>query len=104
MANAGGTNQAPARQLAPTHQSEAVRAAAAAVKDAASSEPPRPIVRNRRIERVDPPAWDAAALPFDYLVRMSQRDSMLATMQSLAMQGIEWHFVLMHDPRIWPGA
>ena len=70
MANAGGTNQAPARQL---DQSEAVRAAAAAVKDAASSEPPRPIVRNRRIERVDPPAWDAAALPFDYLVSMVER-------------------------------
>ena len=67
----GGGHQAAARQLPPTHQSEAVRAAAAAVRDAASSEPPRPIVRNRRIERVDPPAWDAAALPFDYPVSCS---------------------------------
>ena len=50
------------------HQSEAVRAAAAAVLDAVACEPARPIVRNRRIERAEPPAWDAAGLPFNCMV------------------------------------
>ena len=56
-------------QPPPTAQSEAVRAAAAAVADAVAQEPARPIVRNRRIERLDAPTWEAEYLPFDPLVR-----------------------------------
>ena len=45
-----------------------MRAAAAAVADAVAQEPARPIVRNRRIERLDAPVWEADSLPLDALV------------------------------------
>ena len=55
----------------PAGQSEAVRAAAAAVADAVAQEPARPIVRNRRIERQELPAWEADSLPFEPLVMIT---------------------------------